>query len=44
MIILNANEVRQSLQMPEAIEAMKNYEAPVIEKWIDDIRKDNGHI
>lgn len=28
----------------EAIDALKKYEAPVIEKWIDDIRKENGHI
>ena len=28
----------------EALEAMHNYSAPVLGKWIDDIRKENGSI
>ncbi len=27
----------------EVIECLHNYEAPVVEKWIDDIHRDNGH-
>jgi len=27
----------------QAISAMRQYEAPVLGKWVDDIRKDNGH-
>lgn len=37
--------IAQFVNTPEeAIDALKKYEAPVIEKWIDDIRKENGHI
>jgi uncharacterized protein (TIGR00730 family) len=28
----------------EALDTMRSYKAPVIEKWIDAIRKENGHI
>lgn len=27
----------------EAMAAIKNYKAPVLEKWIEDIRRENGH-
>lgn len=27
----------------EALEIMRNYTAPVVGKWIDDIRRENGH-
>lgn len=38
-------KIAQFVNSPiEAIEALQAYEAPVIEKWIDDIRKENGHI
>ncbi|MDA3893457.1 MAG: TIGR00730 family Rossman fold protein [Salinivirgaceae bacterium] len=36
--------IAQFVETPEqAIEALYKYEAPVIEKWIDNIRKENGH-
>jgi len=35
----------QFVATPEmAIEVLQNYTAPIIEKWIDDIRRENGHI
>lgn len=37
-------KIAQLVNTPEqAINALKNYKAPVVEKWIDDIRKENGH-
>lgn len=36
--------IAQFVETPrEAIEALRNYSAPIVEKWIDDIRRENGH-
>ena len=38
-------KIAQFVNTPEdALEALNNYTAPKVEKWIDDIRKDNGHL
>ncbi len=36
--------IAQFVDTPEqALQVMQNYTAPVLEKWIEDIRKENGH-
>jgi len=35
----------QFVETPEkALHVLANYKAPVVEKWIDDIRRENGHL
>jgi hypothetical protein len=37
--------IAQFVDTPEeAIKALQSYKAPVIEKWIEDIRRENGHL
>ena len=37
--------IAQFVDTPEeAIKALQRYKAPVIEKWIEDIRRENGHM
>lgn len=40
----HANIAQFASTPKEALDLMHKYEAPVIEKWIDAIRKENGHI
>lgn len=39
----HANMLIFSDSPEKALEQMNNYSAPVLGKWVDDIRKDNGH-
>lgn len=39
----HANMLLFASSPKEAIDVMKKYKAPVLGKWVDDIRKDNGH-
>jgi uncharacterized protein (TIGR00730 family) len=45
MVLAPHAAIAQFVDTPtQALQVMQNYKAPVLEKWIDDIKKENGLI